>query len=312
MKKNLTNQVHVEGYLYEHKLETKVSKKTNQTYIAGTVSVATDEACTNIIKLNFMYVTPVYSKSGKTNPNYKVLENIIASGTTKTVMGVGKEEALKVKVDGNIGLNEYYNDNNELVSIVRNEASFINTVSSLNADEAKRGTFKNDFLINNVFRKEADEEKNIVEHVVVKGGTFNDYNKAFLPVSFAVYNPDAMNYFENLGASSSQPVFTKVAGNIVAQEFVSSVETEGAFGQSLVEERRSTKKEYVINWAQGEPYEWDSEEGILATELKEILSQRELHLAEIKRNQEEYKKSKDGNTAPAAAASTVASGDFKF
>lgn len=315
MKKGLINQVHVEGYLYEHKLERKTSKKTNQSYISGTISVATDEACSNIVEMFFMYVTPVYSKSQKDNPNYKVLDNIINSGTTKTIMGAGKENALKVRVDGSIGLNEFYNKDDELVSIVRNEVSFINTTTSLNEDESKRNTFKNDMLITSVIRKEANDERNIPEHVVLKGATINDYNKALLPISFIVYHPGAMDYFEGLEPSTSKPIFTKVAGNIVAQEFVSRVELEGAFGQTLVEEKRSTKKEYVVNWAQNETYEWDSEDGILASELKDMMSQRELHLAEIKKNKEEYQKSKESNsnTAPAAASvSAPAAGDFKF
>lgn len=310
MKQNFINEVRAEGYLYEHKLEKKVSKA-NVEYIGGTISLATDEECTNIVMFHFVYVTPTYSKSGATNPNYKILENIIASGTTQTVMGAGKEKALKIRLNSTIGLNEFYDRNDELVSQMRNDGGFINVISSLNEKEDKRNLFKTDILITNIFRKEANEEKNIEEHAVVKGAIFNSFTKALLPVSFVVYNPEAITYFENLEPSTSKPVFTKVWGNIVSREIISIKETESAFGGKLVEESKSTKKEYMITGAQGDIYDWDSEETLLASELKEFMSARELHLAEIKKKAEEYKNSNNATVAP-AAQNTVSSGSFNF
>lgn len=46
MKSKMINEVHVEGLLYDHKLEMKVtgsaSKAPGTQYIAGTINVATD------------------------------------------------------------------------------------------------------------------------------------------------------------------------------------------------------------------------------------------------------------------------------
>ena len=310
MKKNLINEIRAEGYLYEHKLEKKVSKA-GVGYIGGTISLATDEDCSNIIVFHFTYVTPTYSKSGSANPNYRVLENIINSGDTQTVMGAGKDKALKIRMNSTIGLNEFYDKDDNLVSQVRNDGGFINTISEFN--ESTKNIFKTDMLITNIFNKEADEEKNIEEHAVVKGAIFNNFTKALLPISFSLYNPNAIQYFTNLEPSSAKPVFTKVWGKIVSKEIVNIQETESAFGEKLVEERRSTRKEYVITGAQGDPYEWDTEETILASELKEAMSQRELHLAETKKRQEEYKNSSAASTtATASSAASVAAGDFKF
>ena len=310
MKKNLVNEVRAEGYLYEHKLEKKVSKAGVE-YIGGTISLATDEECTNIIVFRFGYVTPTYSKSGATNPNYKILENIINSGTTQTVMGAGKEKALKLRLNSTIGLNEFYDRNDELVSQVVNDGGFINTISSLNEEENKRNLFKTDILITGVFRKEADEDKNVPEHAAIKGAIFNSFTKALLPVSFVVYNTDAIAYFERLEPSTSKPVFTKIWGNIISREIINIQETESAFGGKLVEERRSTRKEYMITGAQGDIYDWDTKETILASELKEAMSARELHLAEVKKKQEENKSNATAAT-PATQTTTVGAGEFKF
>lgn len=310
MKRNIVNEIHAEGYLYEHELEKKVSKKGVE-YIGGTISLATDEECSNIVKFYFTYVTPTFSKSGSSNPNYKILENIINSGTTQTVMGAGKENSLKIRMNSTIALNEFYDKDDNLVSQVRNEGGFINIINAFSDDSTLKNIFKADVLITSIFDKEADEEKNIEEHSIIKGAIFNNYTKALLPISFSVYNPNAINYFKNFEPSSSNPIFTKIWGQIVSKEFVTKTETESAFGEKLIEERRSTRKEYVITGAQGEIYDWDSEDTILASEVKEAMSQRELHLAEIKKRQEEYKNSA---TAPASstAAAPVAAGDFKF
>ena len=49
----MKNETHIEGYLYEHTLEIKESgpnsKNPGTKFITGTVSVATDEACLNIV-----------------------------------------------------------------------------------------------------------------------------------------------------------------------------------------------------------------------------------------------------------------------
>lgn len=307
MKSNLTNEINAEGYLYEHKLEKKVSKAGVE-YIGGTISLATDEECANIVMFHFTYVTPTYSKSGAANPNYRILENIINSGANQTVMGAGKDNALKLKINSTIGLNEFYDREDKLVSQMRNDGGFVNTVSAV----SPKSLFKTDMLISGVFRKDADEEKGIPEHAVIKGAIFNSYTKALLPVSYTLYNLAAIDYFEKLEPSNAKPVFTKVWGNIVSKEFVTVTETASAFGETLVEERRSTKKEYMITGAMGEPYAWDSEDTILASEVKEAMANRELHLAEIKKRQEEYKNSA-ATAAPKTTTSTVAApGGFAF
>ena len=312
MKQNLVNEVHGEGYLYEYDLKVRHSDKNNTDFISGKISLATDEDCQNIVEYHFVYVTPVYSKSGKQNPNFGLLKNIIDSGKDKTVMGAGKENALKLRVDGTVGLNDFWSARDEqIVSIIRNEASFINQATNLNQDLRKRNTFKTDFVITGTFRKEADEEKSIPEHLVVKGATFNSFSKALLPVSYVVYNPSAIDYFESLEIDASHPAFTKVWGSICSQEFVTKIETKSAFGEDLVEERTTTRKEYVITGAQSDCYEWDSEDTLLASELKQAMSNRELHLAEVKKNFDDYQASKGaGNSANTTM--NVAAGGFNF
>ena len=313
MKKNFTNQTHIEGYLYEHTLETKVtgdtSKNPGTTFITGNVNIATDEAMTNIVTVHFTYVTAVTS-TGKNNPSFQTLSNI-ANGTLKSVMADGKENAVKLRVDSAIGLNEFFTKRNgteELVSARRNEGGFIHVVTDgLLADEKQRGTFKCDMLITNVRRVEANDERNEPEKMIVKGAIF-DFRKQLLPVEFTALNPRAMDYFESLEISNTNPTFTCVWGQQISQTVVKTITEESAFGEPAVREVKSSRKDYIITGANPDPYAWDDEETLTADEFKTMIAARETYLASIKQRQDEYEASK----RVAATASAPNKAGFNF
>lgn len=315
MSKAFINRTHIEGYLYEHSLELKVSgpnsKVPGTQFITGTVSIATDDECVNIVPVHFTYVTATTSKGG-TNATYTALKNII-DGTAGTIMKDGKDKAGKVKIDSALGLNEFYTDRNgkeELVSAKRNEGGFIHMIDIIDPDEKKRNTFECDMLITGATRIEANEEKQIPEKVIVKGAIF-DFRKSLLPVDFSTTHPGAMNYFEGLGASAKEPVLTKVWGRQVSETIVTTITEESAFGEASVREVKNTRKDFVITGAAKEPYVWDDESTLTVKELNEAIAARETYLATVKQRQDEYKASK--NAAPAAAAApAVANGGFNF
>jgi hypothetical protein len=313
--KNMINKTHIEGYIYEHDLKEKVSgensKKPGTTFITGTVSVATDDACVNIVPVHFTYVTAVTS-SGKANATYTALDNIV-NGTIGTIMKDGKDKAGKIRIDSALGLNEFYTDRNgkeELVSAKRNEGGFVHVVDALNSDEKSRNTFECDMLITGAVRQEADVEKQIPEKVIVKGAIF-DFRKALLPVEFSATNAGAMNYFESLGATSREPVFTKIWGRQVSETIVKTITEESAFGEASVREVKNTRRDFVITGAAKEPYVWDDESTITVAELNEAITARETYLATIKQRQDEYKASKNNAIAPEATVAPSKTG-FNF
>ena len=312
MKKTMINNTHIEGVLYEHDLQAKVSGDTSKNpgtpFITGTISIATDDAMTNIVPIHFTYVTATFG-SGKPNDTYTTLNNIV-NGTFGSYMKDGAEKAVKLRVDSALGLNEFFTERNgkeELVSAKRNEGGFVHKVDSIDEDEKVRNTFKVDMLINNVTRTEADDERNIPEKVVVKGAIF-DFRKNLLPVEFSATNPNAMNYFEGLGATQKEPVFTCVWGRQVSETIVRQIVTESVFGEDEVREVKNSRRDFVITGAAKEPYVWDDESSITAAELNEAIQKREVDLAAMKKRQDEYKASKNKIT-PAAAP---AQGGFNF
>lgn len=297
--KKCINTTHIEGVLYEHKLELKESgpnsKNPGTKFISGTIDIATDDAGINIVPVHFTYVTEKTAK-GSTNATFTTLMNIIDK-KFGTVMANGKENAVKLRIDSALGLNEFYSDRNgteELVSVKRNEGGFVHVADTLAEDENTRNTFTCDMLITNVSVKEADEEKNLPEKAIIKGAIF-DFRGSLLPVEFSAINPKAIDYFDNLGVSSKNPTFTKVWGRQVSETITRTITEESAFGEDSVREVKSSRKDFVITGASREPYEWDSEDTLTANELAEAIANRETYLATMKQRQDEYKASQGGN-----------------
>ena len=306
--KKMTNTTHIEGLLYEHKLELRESgpnsKNPGTKFIMGTVDIATDDACTNIVPVHFTYVTATTAK-GATNATFTTLSNIV-DGKYGSVMADGKDKAVKLRIDSALGLNEFYADRNgqeELVSAKRNEGGFVHVADSLAEDEAIRNTFKCDMLITGVKEVEADEEKKLPAKAIVRGAIF-DFRGSLMPVEFSAVNPNAIKYFVGLGASNANPTFTCVWGRQVSETIVREIRTESAFGEDEVREVKNTRKDFVITGASKEPYAWDDESTLTANEVAEAVANRETYLATIKQRQDEYKASKNAATAAAAPSKT--------
>ena len=307
--KKMINTCRIAGYLYEHKLEIRESgpnsKKPGTRFIMGTIDIATDEACTNIVPVHFTYVTATTAK-GSTNATYTTLANII-DGKYGSVMGNGKENAVKLRIDSALALNEFYTERDgkeELVSAKRNEGGFVHVAEILEEDENNRNTFKCDMLITNVREIEADPEKNLPAKAIVRGAIF-DFRNTLMPVEFSATNPNAISYFLGLEASNSNPTFTCVWGRQISETIVKEIRTESAFGEDEIREVKNTRKDFVITGAAREPYAWDEEGSLTAAEVAEAIAARETYLATIKARQDEYKASKNAPVTPTIAAANT-------
>lgn len=326
MKKKMINRVSLEGVLYQHNLEERLtgatSKHPGTQYISGTIDVATDNAMKNIVQVHYTYVTPT-TKNGKENASYKTLKDIIDGKVGVYTDPAVMEKAAKVRIDTVIGLNEFYSNRSgseELVSVPRCEGGFIHFTSSINEDEKQRSTFEEDVVIVKVTPKDAvvDENDGTVitpEKDDIDARIFNFRNE-ILPVHFTVTSKGAMNYFEGLGASSKNPIFTKVRGQVIAQQLVRKIAEESAFGDASVREVRTTNKEYLITWAAMDPYPFGEEDTITMEDLVKAGQDRDLMLAGVKKRNDEYQASRNATTTNAAPASSVntapAQGEYKF
>lgn len=250
--------------------------------------------------VHFTYVAPK-TAAGKDNNTYTALMSII-DGTAKSYMSFGTDASV-ITIDSSIDLNEFYSDRSgkeELVSTKRNEGGFVHIGGDLNPDETKRDTFEEDMVITNVRIIDADSERNLPEKAILRGVIFNS-RKAILPVEFDVLDPIAINYFSSLDASASNPVFTRVKGRQVSEVVTREIREESAFGEDSVRTVKNTRKGWVVTWAARDTYDWDSEDTILASELKTAMADREVYLASIKKRQDDYKASKNSAFVPTGA-----------
>lgn len=314
MRKTI-NTTHIEGWLYQHALSLKVtgekSKNPGTQFINGTIDVATNDAMTNIVTIHFSYVTPTYAKSGSPNATFNALQNII-NGVTCNVIEHGADRAAKIRIDSQVGLNEFWSTRNnpegEVVSQIRNEGGFIHVVQTVAAAEGLRDIFKTDMIVTGVRRIEADPTRGREEKVEIKGYVF-DFRNALLPVTYYAYG-GGMDHFEALEASVNNPVFLCVNGHQVSKTVTTVRESENSgWGETFAQEVTSTQREFVVTGADS-PYEWDTEESITAQEYKEALQNREMAIAEIKSRQEEYEASRAQTQAPAGAANFASGFNF--
>lgn len=305
MRKNLNNE-HIEGRLYQHSLEVKTVKNQQSAnfgkpFIGGKIEIATDEQGLNVVPVEFTYVAP-QTKAGGTNKTYTELMKIIESG--KTWITDGADAATKVSVDTALALNDFYvqeGDKEVLVSQKINQGGFVTVVAELKEDVNQRSTFQTDMLITNVTRVDADPERNIdADYVRVHGAVF-DFKNSLLPVEFVVRNPGGMEYFENLGATGAEPVYTKVWGKIVNATTSIPVTEETAFGEVAVTSRERKIREWVITGASKVPYDFGDEKVMTMDEVVKANQDRQVYLADKKRQREEYLAQKNAAT-PAASA----------
>lgn len=317
-----TNTERIEGRVYQHSLAVKtVQNQTSANYgkpfISGDLEVAVDEAGLNVIPVHFTYVVETTSNGSK-NATYANLQKIIEGG--KTWINNGKDEALKVRIDTAIALNDFYTQDGNLVSVKKNEGGFVSFVNGDLSLENERNTFTVDMVITSVKRTEKDEEKNIdADFVTVRGAIFN-FRNDLLPVDFLVKNVDGMKYFEDLGVSGAEPIYTKVWGKINCGTILNEVKEDSAFGESSVRTYERKIREWVITGTAKVPYDFGDESVLTAEELTKAMQDRETMLAETKKRSEEYRanKSNADNAFGTPAAATTApapstkAGTFSF
>lgn len=311
------NSVYLSGRIYSKSdLEVKTvknqqSENFGKPYIGGKLEIAIDEEGTNVITVNYTYVTPTTAKGG-VNKTYTVLEKIVNEG--KTWVTDGKDAATKIKLTPSFAANDFINRKDELIESVRLENGFAEFIDELPEDVNARNTFIVDMVINNVAEMEGNEDRGITPYMAIRGCVFN-FKEEIIPMEFRTRNDGAMKYFDSLDASPNTPVFTQIKGIVMNTKVQQRVVEESAFGEAQVSFRESTIKENIVTWAKPETYEFDVD--ITADELKGFIQAREIHKADVRRQNEEYQASRAAGGAfsatPAPTPQTsVAAGGFSF
>ena len=307
MKNNFENSVDVRGWVFNHSLAKKVSKKGVE-YIGGSINIATDKDAINVVPVNFTYVTATFN-NGKPNSTYTLLEQIINENNTYELNGT---TAMKVRVAGDVECNDFVTREGEIASPKRVRGSFVHTETG---DIATVGCakFKTDMLIEGYQEVEVE---NGDSYGRIRGYVFN-YRNDFLPVEYTIRTKPGMSYFEKADISVNDPMLTKVWGNIVCTTIESRTETENAFGAPTVNITQRTLRAWDIEGASVDPMDFNDESTMTKNDVIKGKANREEHLAEIRTNYDEYQRSKNNsnnvfNENTTVFASPTTTKNYKF
>lgn len=294
------NEVNIEGIIYQFELaEKEVTDSSKATfgkkYIQGNIDIATDADGLNVVTWYCVY-------AAEGNRTYSALKDIMTNG--KTFILDGPEAATKIKIDkATLSLNDWYDKDDNLVSNQRVSGGFVNIISVLSPKVGAK--WKADIIIKRATRIEATETS--PERVKIAGAAIDDYRKTILPMEFETENPEAMDYFESLEASESNPIFINMWGKVVSVTERRIKKTASVFGGDDAADvdysERKVKKLLITGCA--EPYE-EGSEFLTPEEFTQFVQNRNLQLAEQKRQRDEYKAKKAASTpAPAASVPTA-------
>jgi len=309
MKQRMKNSANVQGYIFSHTLANRVSKA-GVPFINGRISIATDESGTNVIDVNFSYVSEYFGKTDKVNQSYQVLQNIIDNAKTFEEVG---NQATKVRIDGSVETNDFVTRDGEMASPKRVAGSFIHILNGPISDNP--ATFDVDMVITSTVER---EQNDMADYLEIRGYTF-DFRGTAIPLSLNVRTQAAIDYFLGMDISQSNPLCSEIKGEIISTVIETSYEEEGAFGEPIVHTTQRSLRTWDVNFASKEPYEWDDESFITKKEMKASLSAREEHLADVKKRHDDYIAQRDGGqnfSAPAAKKPAPVedddSDDFEF
>ncbi|WEG18631.1 hypothetical protein PQ478_09120 [Alkalihalophilus pseudofirmus] len=276
------NQVHIEGILLENRLEEK--EINGKPAITGEVDIE--------IKENEVHTVNFFSYKFKKDSNeesglYKGLATVM--NEYQSVNKVGAEAADKVRITtGNIGLNEYYTPDGQLRTFPQISSSFINRVGA-----GEEFTPKAEFRAEVIVAAVKEEYKNEQE----TGRAILDaylplYGGKIVPFTFVV-GEDGAEYVQD-NYEKGQTV--KVWGNIVNFKEIVEKKTEGAFGNADKQIKTNTVREYVVTGG-SEPYDEDNVNTYKVDVIKKALTEREVHLEQLKNKKKDNKGSKPSGGA---------------
>ncbi|MCY9166536.1 hypothetical protein [Bacillus atrophaeus] len=225
-------------------------------------------------------------------------ENAIAKGYQtivseyKSIAEHGRDEADKVRItQGKIGLNEYYTQGN-LKSYPQLMTNFVNRLDA-NEEFNPKAEFDVELFVKNVAEEKVKGEET---GRVNLNGYIPLYNGKVIPFTFVVSKEGSQYVEDNYEKGATVNVFGKII-NYKEQKVTTKA---AAFGEDKKEITSITKREYLVTGG-NDPYDEDSKNAFNPDSIKKALTEREIYLKEMKKNEnnkDDNKKSGFGGSAP--------------
>lgn len=193
----LVNAVEIVGTLKAIDLEESTAKTSGKKFIKGTVtvsSVAGDKVHEHKISVFQMEK----NKKGEVTSIYKGLKTMMAE--YKSVEAVGEEAADRIKVTGEIELEEYYNKQDALVSFNKVKGVFFNRLEE-GKDQADKAIASIEVVVDG-FSPVADKETGEVLHYAVNCFTVG-FGEKVVELKRAIVSEQLSGPMENLYSPGS-------------------------------------------------------------------------------------------------------------
>lgn len=289
------NKVKIEGILSE--IDMKYTSYTRdgvaQDAITGTIKVRVNQQINGKdeeLEVPVSVFSNKYTKDGKINGAYESLERVM--NEYQSIAKVGLDKADRVRITGaQIRMNEYYNQNLNLVSFPRINATFINKISA--AECKPEATFVTTFVVGKAgYEVDADGVENSNCYKIK--GILPQWGQNVDIVEFVAHSPSVI---EAVSSYWQEGDTVKASGRLNFSSRIEVTMQPVDFGEPIKQERTISVNELVLTGGSASPL--DGEFAYDESEIREALSKRAAKLEADKAKK--VAQSKNGaKSAPAA------------
>ena len=235
--RQLSNTVEIVGTLKTKELEVKTSKAGNQ-YMSGKLVVLSkvdDKLNETAVKVFIMASSKLFKGIEAVKNEYKAIDD------------VGEENADRVRITGELKLNEYYNSQGNLVQFNEVKGVFFNRLDSTN-DQPDKAIASIETVIDS-FVEKLDQDQLPTGDYTVNGFTVG-WGNEIIELKNAIVKADLANAFMSLYQPGQTGRLTFRLNNYVEveekTEVVETAPTHG-FGSTETVESNNVVKNYVNN-----------------------------------------------------------------
>ena len=292
------NVVKIGGILSEIELEPKSFTKDGATInaVGGVIKIRVNTVINGVdseLEIPVHMFAAQYTNAGTPNPAYDSISRVMNEYVSIAASDVNQADRVRI-TKGAIQMNEYYGQNDQLVSLPRITASF---VTKIKKEECKpKAEFTATFMVGKM-GYELDKDGIETDKYKITG-MIPQYGGKIDVVPFYAYNEGVIDAVSN---SWNEGDTVKAAGKLNFSSKIDEREVNPGFGESYVETRTISVSELVITGGNPNPLEGDF--AIDYEDVKAALEERKGRLAAAKE-----KASAKGTTGKAPAPA----GNSKF
>ena len=294
------NKVRIEGILSEVDLEYGSFQKDGKTIdcIRGLIKILVNQNINGVPTNNEIPVHMFASKftnKGTLNPAYESIEKVKNEYTSIIAAG-GEAGADRVRItSGQITMNEYYNQNGQLVTFPRITSSFI---SRIKKDECKpEATFTIEMVVANKAYKVDSEGVEVEPKTYLIKGIVPKYGGKVEVIDFVCHSENVINAVSTYWQENDT---VKANGRLNFSSNTETIIEEVDFGEPVERQRTISVSELVIIGGSSTPLEGDFAFNL--DEIQKALTERKAYLEAQKIKDLERAKSRK---APAPANTTT-------